>query len=136
MSSTPTFPGTNTDPMTKASDMAHQAADKASEMGRHAADKASEMGRHAMDRADQSRGSVAEGLERTAQALRSKMPEGASEYAQPAVEAMERAADYIRTHDLKEMGNDLTSTVRQHPGPSLIAAVAVGFLVGVMLRRD
>jgi ElaB/YqjD/DUF883 family membrane-anchored ribosome-binding protein len=125
MSSSPTFPGTNKDPMTKASDMANQAADTAANMGRQA-----------MDRADQGRGTVAQGIERTADALRSGLPEGAAEYARPAADAMERAADYVRTHDLKSMGNDLTSTVRQHPGPSMIAAVAVGFLLGVVLRRD
>lgn len=126
MSSTPTFPGTNKDPMTKASDVANQAADKAADFGRQA-----------MDRADQSRGTVAEGIERTADALRnSGLPEGAAQYTRPAADAMERAADYVRTHDLKSMGSDLTTTVRQHPGPSLIAAVAVGFLLGVVMRRD
>ena len=125
MSSTPTFPGTNNDPMTRASEAANQASDKASEMGRQA-----------MDRVDQSRGTVAQGIERTADALRSKMPEGAAEYARPAADAMERAADYIRTHDLRTMGGDLTTAVRQHPGPSMIAAVAVGFLLGVAMRRE
>lgn len=124
MSSTHTLPGTQKDPMAKASDMAHQAADKASELGREA-----------MHRADRSRGTVAQGIERTADALRSNMPAEAADYARPAVDAMERAADYIRTHDLKSMGGDLTSAVRQHPGSSLVAAAAFGFLLGVVLRR-
>lgn len=125
MSTTPTHPGTNTDPMTKASDMAHQAADRAAEMGREA-----------VDRLDANRESVAHGIHQTAEAIRSKAPAPVADKARVAADAMQRAADYIRSRDVRRMGSDLTSTVRENPGPSLIAAVAVGFLLGVVLRRD
>lgn len=128
MSSTPTFPGSKNaagDPMTKASDMANDAADRAKQMGREA-----------VDRLDASRGSVAEGIHSTADALRSNMPDPIADKAKTAADAIDRAANYVRDRDLKTMASDLTSAVRQNPGASIIAAAAFGFLIGVALRRD
>lgn len=133
MSTTPVKPG---DTMNKASDMANDAADRAKQFGNEAADRAKQMGRDAMDRLDAGRSSLAEGIHSTADAVRSKIPEPVADKAREAADAVERAADYVKSRDIKSMASDLTSAVRQHPGPSIIAALAFGFLLGVALRRD
>lgn len=131
--STPTFPNpTNSASADAAKDAMNAAAEKASQV----ADRATELGRDAVDKLDSSRGTVAEGINRTADAIRSYAPESVSKHAQSTAEAMETAADYIRTRDIRSMTSDITQAVRKNPGPSLIAAVAVGFLLGMAMRRD
>ncbi len=128
MSSNPTFPesttGTAKDAMNAASDAAKQAADKAANLGRDTVNKL-----------DASREPVAQGFQRTADVIRSHAPDAVADQAHSAADAMEDAAGYIRTRDLRGMGSDLTDAVRKNPGPSLIAAVAVGFLLGLTMRR-
>ena len=48
---------------------------------------------------------------------------------------IEDAAEYIRAHEVKQMAADAESCVRRNPGPSLIAAAALGLFVGAALRR-
>jgi ElaB/YqjD/DUF883 family membrane-anchored ribosome-binding protein len=122
MSSTPTYPERSSTPA-------------ASDAAKKAADRASNLAKRAVDQIDASRGTVAQGIERTADAMRSYAPHAVSERARVAADSVENAADYIRTHDVRSMGSDLTATVRRNPGPSIIAAAACGFLLGVFMRR-
>lgn len=45
-----------------------------------------------------------------------------------------RASRYVRQHSLKEIISHLESSAGEHPGASLMGAVAVGFLVGRTFR--
>lgn len=141
MSSNPSFPGSAPndaakDAMNTAADAAKQAADRASELGRDAAHQAADLGRSTVDRLDSTRGPVAEGLHRTADAIRSYAPGTVGDQARSAADAVDSAAGYIRSRDVRSMASDLTDAVRKNPGPSLIAAVAVGFLLGMTMRRN
>ena len=131
MPSTETFQGTTNAAAGAAKDAMNAAADAATQ----AAEKASEVGRDALDKLDASRGTVAQGLRATAGALRSYAPDSVAKHAQNTADAMDSAADYIRVRDLRSMTSDLTELVRRSPGPSLIAAVAIGFLLGSAMRR-
>ncbi len=131
MPSTQTFPESTNAAANAANDAMNKAADVASQ----AADRASEIGRDTIDKIDASRGTVAQGLHATAHALRSYAPESVAQHANSTADAMETAADYIRMRDLRSMTSDLTDVVRRSPGPSLIAAVAIGFLLGAAMRR-
>jgi hypothetical protein len=42
---------------------------------------------------------------------------------------MEKAADYVRDQDLKNMLSDIAGVAKRHPGATLLAATALGFLV-------
>lgn len=118
-----------------AADTAKDAMNAAAAAATQAADKASELGRDALDKLDAGRGPVAQGLHATASALRTYAPDSVSRHAHTTADAMETAADYIRGRDLRSMTADLTDLVRRSPGPSLIAAVAIGFLLGAAMRR-
>ncbi len=51
--------------------------------------------------------------------------------ARGAAQGMDTAAEYVRSHPVTEMRDDLESQVRRHP----LAAIAVAFLAGYTLRR-
>jgi hypothetical protein len=89
-------------------------------------------GRRGTGRADQVRASAADGLEGTANAVHSG---GASvaRAAHSAADALASGARYIRENDTRDMIDDLMEVVRNNPGPALLGAVALGFLVGRML---
>ena len=56
--------------------------------------------------------------------------------AHTAADKLEATADYVREHDVKDMISDVERFVKDHPSQSLIAAAAVGFLVGRAFRRE
>jgi hypothetical protein len=47
---------------------------------------------------------------------------------------IDASARYMREHDAGEMLEDVRDTVRTHPGKSLLAALAIGLLVGRAFR--
>ncbi len=109
--------------------------DKISDAASEAKQKVSDLGRSAADKIDQNRGSAASGLESAANTLREKagsLPggENVTNLANNAAEKLTTTADYVRTHDVNGMMADLERLVKNNPGPSLVAAAAVGFLLG------
>ena len=52
-----------------------------------------------------------------------------------AVEGVGKAANYVRDRDLQGMISDLKEVATKHPGPVLLAAAAVGFLLTRALSR-
>src|SRR5262245_31823253 len=95
----------------------------------------------AQDVADQTRRNAAKGLDAAAAMLRDKTSDldesrDASHFGRTAADGLENTARYIRDHDFGYMASDLTAFVKQNPLPSLVAAAAVGFVVGRILSRD
>ncbi|HXW85176.1 MAG TPA: hypothetical protein VEJ86_12265 [Candidatus Binataceae bacterium] len=90
---------------------------------------------------EQIRATTAGGLDSAASSLHEKAegfsgsPRVASA-AHSAAEALESSADYIRENDLRHMMADLMEVVKNNPGPALLGAAAVGFLVGRAFSRD
>jgi ElaB/YqjD/DUF883 family membrane-anchored ribosome-binding protein len=132
MSSNPTFPESKSAAAGAAKDAMNAAADAA----KQTADKAANLGRDTVNKLDSSREPVAQSFQRTADAIRSYAPDAVADQAHSTADAIEDAAGYIRTRDIRGMGADLTESVRRNPGPSLIAAVAVGFLLGLVMHRN
>ena len=50
--------------------------------------------------------------------------------AHSAADKLSATADYVREHDVNSMMADVERLVKNNPGPSLLAAAVVGFLVG------
>lgn len=82
-----------------------------------------------------------------ANALGDKIADGAADVQSKLSDFGRRAADtidenisataaYVREHDGGRMMHDLKRVVRNNPGPSLLAAIAVGFLVGRTITRN
>ena len=84
--------------------------------------------------------SIASGIDSAANAVRERvetLPGGAkvASAAEAASEIMEGAADYVRDQDLEGMISDARQLVKRHPGAVLLAAAALGFVIGRSLTR-
>lgn len=55
--------------------------------------------------------------------------------ATAAAESVSAGADYLRDADINRMAADLEDLVRQNPGPSLLVAGVLGFLIGRAMSR-
>jgi ElaB/YqjD/DUF883 family membrane-anchored ribosome-binding protein len=97
--------------------------------------KASEVGRKTADKAEQVRAGTASGMDSAADTLHERA-ERVAGATHSAADALEASADYIREHDLRSMMVDLMEVVKNNPGPALLSAAAVGFLVGRAFTRD
>jgi ElaB/YqjD/DUF883 family membrane-anchored ribosome-binding protein len=103
--------------------------------------KASDVGQMAEDKIDERRETAAEGLDSAADSLHEKaerLPGGekVSSAAHAAADALASTAEYVREHDLKSMVVDVQTLVKNNPGPALLTAAALGFLVARTFSRD
>jgi ElaB/YqjD/DUF883 family membrane-anchored ribosome-binding protein len=108
---------------------------------REAKDAMSETARAATRRVDEGRTVAAERLEGVASTIEERadeLPGGGKvkEFAQAAAERLSTTADYVRSHDARRMMADVETVVRNNPGPALLFAAALGFVVGRSLVRD
>ena len=97
--------------------------------------KAQDVGARAAQRADQARVGAAAGLENVASTLHEKGERVASA-AHSAADAVSYGAEYLRENDVQTMLSDLMEVIRRNPGPSLLGAAALGFMLGRALSRD
>jgi ElaB/YqjD/DUF883 family membrane-anchored ribosome-binding protein len=120
------------DPMTSPSTTV---GDKLSNTAGQVKEKVSEIGTAAKDKIDENRGSAASGLEKAASTLHEKadgLPGGEkiSSLAHATADKLSNTAEYVRDHDVNRMMSDVEELVKNNPGPSLLAAAVIGFLVG------
>jgi len=99
------------------------------------------IGRAAADKIDANRSSAASGLDSAASAIHEKadsLPGGESIQgaAHTAADALSSTAEYVRENDVKSMLADVQRIVRNNPGPALLTAAVLGFLVARTLSRD
>lgn len=116
-------------------DTATAVTEKVNEVASQVKDKVSDLGRSAADRIDANRGAAASGLESAANTLHEKaesLPGGekVASLAHSTADKLSSTAEYVREHDVKRMMADVEQLVKNNPGPSLLAAAFIGFLVG------
>lgn len=120
---------------------AQNVSEKASDLATNAKQKIAETGRQVTETVDQKRGPAADALHGAASTIHEKadsLPGGETvrSVAHSAADKLESTAGYIREHDVKGMVADLEEIVRRNPGPSLLIATAIGFLLGRAFRED
>jgi ElaB/YqjD/DUF883 family membrane-anchored ribosome-binding protein len=86
------------------------------------------------------RENVAESLGRVASAMHENADcvtggTRAADLTHSVAKGIDSTASYLRDHNFKQMGKDVTNICRRYPTQSVIAAVAVGFLLGRAARR-
>jgi ElaB/YqjD/DUF883 family membrane-anchored ribosome-binding protein len=123
------------------SDTAQNVKDKVADTAATAKQKVSGVGRQATEKIDEKRAPAADALQGAASTLHEKaeeLPGGETvrSVAHSAAEKLESTAGYIREHDVRAMVSDVEEIVKRNPGPSLLIAVAVGFLIGRAFRED
>jgi len=109
--------------------------EKLADTAAQARDKVSDLGRTAVEKVDEKRDAAAGGLEQAASALHEKagsLPGGekVTGLAHAAADRLSSTAEYVREHNVNRMMADVETLVKNNPGPSLLAAAAIGFLVG------
>lgn len=136
---------TYSDQFEKTADQARGAAadvkDQVAESATKAKDKVQEAGRNVQSKIDETRTPAADKLQSAASALHEKagsLPGGetVAGLAHGAADRMQATADYVRDHDVQRMTADVEAFVRRRPGQSLLAAAAVGFLIGRAFRNN
>ena len=110
------------------------AANTAGDAAAQLKSKASNLGRAAAEKIDEQRGAAAGGLKSAASTLHEKadsLPGGekVASFAHSTADKLSSTSDYIREHDVKTMMADLERLVKNNPGPSLLGAALIGFLV-------
>ena len=82
---------------------------------------------------------VAEKLHSAAGAIQDKAGQNPNNavagYASQAAGFLDGAAEYVRQVDPEQVKSDIQNQVRRNPGRSLLIAVVVGLLFGVLIRR-
>ncbi len=119
----------------RATDTGATLVEQASKAASQLKEKVSDLGQSAVNKIDGSRDSAAGGLESAATALRGNA-EKVTGIAHSTADKLRSTADYLRGHDAKAMMADVGQLVRRNPGPSLIAATALGFLMARAFRRN
>jgi ElaB/YqjD/DUF883 family membrane-anchored ribosome-binding protein len=117
-------------------------AEKATSATNTVKDKAAAIGQGAAQKIDEKREPAASALESAASTVHEKAErlaaggETVSRLAHRTAERLQNTADYVREHDTRAMMNDVEQFVKGHPAQSLVAAAALGFLVGRAFRPD
>jgi ElaB/YqjD/DUF883 family membrane-anchored ribosome-binding protein len=122
----------------QASDIAKRAKDSVSDTAQTVKEKTQEFGRAAVNEIEENRVSAAGALHDAASSLHNnaaKLPNG-PDMAHSAAERVDAVAGYLQGHDTKQMMADAQTIVKKNPGPSLLIAGAVGFLIGRALRNN
>jgi ElaB/YqjD/DUF883 family membrane-anchored ribosome-binding protein len=56
--------------------------------------------------------------------------------AHSTASALDTTADWMRENSSTKIMADVSSLVKRNPGPSMLAAIAVGFLIGRTFSRN
>ena len=115
--------------------------DRVPEMTSKVKDKAGEIAETVSEKLDQQRESAAGGLGRAATTMHDNaesVPGGPKviNLTHQIADGMQSTASYLRDHDFNQMGKDVINICRRYPTESLIAALAVGFLIERSRHRD
>jgi len=122
----------------RASDIAKQGTDMVADTARTVKDKTQEFGRATVNKIEENRVSAAGARHSAATSLHenaSKLPNG-PDLAHSAAEKVDAVSGYLQGHDTQQMMADVEAIVKRNPGPSLLIAGALGFLIGRTLRSN
>jgi ElaB/YqjD/DUF883 family membrane-anchored ribosome-binding protein len=127
--------------MENVADEASAFGEKLSDTAAQVKDKVSDFGHSAANKIDENRDAAASGFQKAASALHENagsLPGGekVSGLAHDAARKLSSTAVYVREHDVNSMIADFKTLVKNNPGPSLIAAAVIGFLVGRAVSSD
>jgi len=101
-------------------------------------DTAQEYGKAAADNIDRNVRNAAGALQSTASTIRSQAGGSGkvSDMAQTAAEKLDHTADYLQNFDTRQMLIQVEDWTRRNPGIAIVSAAAVGFLIGMSLKRN
>ncbi|MDZ4801119.1 MAG: hypothetical protein SGI92_23420 [Bryobacteraceae bacterium] len=109
-----------------------------SDAATHLKDTAGEYGRSAAEQIDKNVQGAAGALQGTAEKLRSAAPDSGklSGIAETAASKLDSTAHMLENFDTRELMTAAEGWTRRNPGMAIGGALAVGFFIGMSLRRD
>ena len=116
-------------------DESRSVTEKVSDAATEVKDKVADLGRTAAGKINENRGAAASGLERAASTVHetaASLPGGekVAELAHSTADKLTTTAEYVRDHDVNSIMTDVERLVKNSPGPALLIAGVIGFLVG------
>lgn len=87
---------------------------------------------------DSKREAIANAIDNAADRLHEKAPSGGGRIAGIAhrtADALDSTGRWVREMDGRDIAGEVTAMAKRHPGASLLAAAAIGFLLGRSLTR-
>lgn len=117
-------------------DTAHNVAEKVGEAASTVGHKAGELASNVGKKADSAVSSAGRGMESFADTVRDHGPQsGMMGKATSAVaDTLDSAGEYLESHGLSGIGEDLTNMVRRNPIPALLIGIGVGYLLARATR--
>lgn len=100
-----------------------------------------ELRRELHERAEDVKKEAARHLNTAAEGIRREVREAKAEpdavkKADEMARNLEKAATYLNTHSVDQMGVEATRVVTKNPWRAVFVALVIGFLLGLMLRGD
>ncbi|MBL8118103.1 MAG: hypothetical protein J0L63_07420 [Anaerolineae bacterium] len=98
-----------------------------------------ELGRELRQRANDIRKEAVKQLNHAAESIRREAredmdDESAQKTADEVAKGLEKAAHYLNTNSVEQMGQEATRIVKKNPVPSLLVILGIGILIGLLLR--
>lgn len=113
--------------------------EKVQDTARDVAKELSELGRELRQRANSVRKEAVKQLNHAADSIRKESREATDDKdahatADEVAKGLEKAAHYLNTNSVEQMGSEATKVVRQNPISALLVALGVGMVIGLLLN--
>jgi ElaB/YqjD/DUF883 family membrane-anchored ribosome-binding protein len=115
----------------QAKGMAETVKDKARQAGEYVRDKAGQAGEYVRDKAEAATSSAGKGMENLAGTIRDRGPQSGmlGRATSTVADTLDRTGRYLEDSGFSGMMEDVTSLVRNHPLPSVLVGIGLGFLL-------
>lgn len=119
-------------------DAAARGMEKAKEAGQEVAEQASNLSEKAVEKADDAVGYVGSGVKSLGDKMKDNGPqEGVLGKGNATVaDTIRKSGEYLESHGLSGIGEDVTDMIRRNPVPAVLIGVAVGYLLARATRSD
>jgi ElaB/YqjD/DUF883 family membrane-anchored ribosome-binding protein len=113
----------------------------AEKMAKEAAKEGQELGRELHQRAEDVRKETAKQLNKAAETIRKEardadLEDDFKDGADNIAKGLEKAASYLNSRTVDQMGEDATRVVQKNPIRAVVIALIVGLVMGLMMRGD
>jgi ElaB/YqjD/DUF883 family membrane-anchored ribosome-binding protein len=122
----------------KVQDVATDVSHKAQDWAATVANRAQETASSAVEKTNDGIAAVGHQMNALGSTVREAAPHNGAlgSAANTVADRLQTGGRYLEGHDLKDMGQDLTSLVRQYPIQSVLVGIGIGCLLGMAWKRS
>ena len=111
--------------------------ERAADVADKAQEKVSDYGSKLHEQADVNIDRAADGLEKAAEEMRSRMGDKGgvqSQVGTRVADSLDKTSQYLRDHQAEDIWNDMEHFVKEHPIQAAVTAAFAGFMVARMMK--